>query len=66
MLALHYIRENKEAILEGLKKRNFDSPEKINQILDLDQKRRTQQATLDQHLAEANTLAKQIGMLFKS
>jgi seryl-tRNA synthetase len=66
MLALHYIRENKEAILEGLKKRNFDSPKKIDQILDLDQERRTQQANLDQHLAQANTLAKEIGLLFKS
>jgi seryl-tRNA synthetase len=66
MLALHFIRENKEAILEGLKKRNFDSPKKIDQILDLDQERRTQQANLDQHLAQANTLAKEIGLLFKS
>ena len=66
MLALHYIRENKEAILEGLKKRNFDSPKKIDQILDLDKERRTQQANLDQHLAQANTLAKEIGLLFKS
>lgn len=66
MLALHYIRENKKVILEGLKKRNFKSPEKIEQLLELDQERRTQQATLDQHLAQANTLAKEIGMLFKS
>ena len=65
MLALHYIRENKEAILEGLKKRNFDYHKKIDQILDLDQERRTQQANLDQHLAQANTLAKEIGLLFK-
>lgn len=66
MLALHYIRENKKVILEGLKKRNFKSPEKIEQLLELDQERRIQQATLDQHLAQANTLAKEIGMLFKS
>ena len=66
MLALHYIRENKEAILDGLKKRNFKSPEKIDQILELDQNRRAQQAVLDQHLAKANALAKEIGSLFKS
>ena len=66
MLALHYIRENKEAILDGLKKRNFKSPEKIDQILQLDHNRRAQQAVLDQHLAKANALAKEIGSLFKS
>ena len=65
MLALQHIRENKYVILEGLKKRNFQSPEKIDQILELDQERRTQQAKLDQHLAQANNLAKEIGMLFK-
>jgi seryl-tRNA synthetase len=66
MLALHYIRENKDTILLGLKKRNFKSPEKIDQILSLDQDRRSQQAKLDQHLAKANSLAKEIGTLFKS
>lgn len=65
MLALQHIRENKYVILEGLKKRNFQSPEKIDQILELDQERRAQQANLDQHLAQANNLAKKIGMLFK-
>jgi len=66
MLALQYIRENKEALLAGLKKRNFQSTEKIDEIIALDQKRRTQQAELDQHLAKANSLAKDIGILFKS
>ena len=66
MLELQYIRENKEALLAGLKKRNFQSTEKIDEIIALDQKRRTQQAELDQHLAKANSLAKEIGMLFKS
>jgi len=66
MLALQYIRENKEALLAGLKKRNFQSTEKIDEIISLDQKRRTQQAELDQHLAKANSLAKEIGVLFKS
>lgn len=66
MLALHYIRENKEAILKGLKKRNFEFTEKIEEILTLDQERRTQQTTLDQHLAKANALTKKIGKLFKN
>ena len=66
MLALHFIRENKEAILKGLEKRNFKQPELINKIIELDQDRRIQQSTLDQQLASANKLAKEIGDLFKS
>lgn len=66
MLALHFIRENKEAILKGLEKRNFKQPELINKIIELDQDRRIQQSTLDQLLASANKLAKEIGDLFKS
>ena len=66
MIALHYIKENKEVVLEGLRKRNFRALEMIDQIIELDKERRAQQATLDQHLAQANTLAKEIGMLFKN
>ncbi len=66
MIALHYIKENKEVVLEGLRKRNFQALEMIDQIIELDKERRAQQATLDQRLARANTLAKEIGMLFKN
>ena len=66
MLALNFIRENKEAILKGLEKRNFKQPELINKIIELDQERRIQQSSLDQQLASANKLAKEIGDLFKS
>ena len=66
MLALHFIRENKEALLKGLEKRNFKQPELIDNILELDENRRSQQATLDQQLARANQLAKEIGSLFKN
>jgi len=66
MLGLHFIRENKEAILKGLEKRNFKQPELINEIIELDQHRRSLQSNLDQQLASANKLAKEIGDLFKS
>jgi len=66
MLVLQFIRENKERILKGLEKRNFKHPELIDKIIDLDQERRSKQATLDQQLARANQLAKEIGGLFKS
>jgi seryl-tRNA synthetase len=66
MIALHYIKKNKEVVLEGLRKRNFQALEMIDQIIELDKERRVQQANLDRHLAQANTLAKEIGMFFKN
>ena len=66
MIALHYIKENKEVVLEGLRKRNFKALEIIDQIIELDKERRAQQANLDKHLAKANILAKEIGMFFKN
>ena len=61
MLQLKYLRENKEAVLEALKKRNFKEVELIDNLLDLDESRRKTQTELDQQLAEANSLAKEIG-----
>lgn len=64
MLALQYIRENRDAVINGLQKRNFIKLDLIDHIIKLDQQRRNEQALLDQKLAEANNLAKEIGILF--
>ena len=66
MLQLQQIRENKETIIEALKKRNIDASLMLNNLLDLDEKRRAYQTELDQTLAESNVLSKEIGILFKS
>ena len=66
MLQLKYLRENKNEALKALEKRNFKDSNLIDQLLELDEKRRKTQAELDQQLAEANSLAKEIGQLFKS
>ncbi len=66
MLALQYIRENEDDVLEGLKKRGFKNLKIINQIINLDSERRTKQAELDKHLAESNQMAKKIGKIFKA
>jgi len=66
MLALQFIRENKDSLLLGLQKRGFKNLEVIDQIIELDQKRRSQQAKLDSLLAESNQMAKEIGAFFKS
>ena len=66
MLQLNTIREEKDRVLAGLKKRNFKELGLIDDIIALDEKRRSTQLTLDESLAKSNTLSKEIGSLFKS
>ena len=66
MLQLNTIREEKDRVLAGLKKRNFKELGLIDEIIALDEKRRSTQLALDESLAKSNTLSKEIGSLFKS
>lgn len=66
MLQLPFIRENKDAIINRLAIRNIDAKPLIDQVISLDENRRTLQAQLDNVLAESNSISKEIGMLFKS
>ncbi len=67
MLQISFIRENKEQVLAGLKKKNFKQAEElVEQILQLDQQRRETQKELDSVLSETNNLAKEIGAFMKS
>lgn len=66
MLQLQTIRENKEEIIKALHKRDLDATSLIENVLQLDEKRRSTQTQLDRTLAEANNLSKEIGMLFKN
>lgn len=65
MLVVTAIQENKEKVLEGLKKRNFQDLGVIDEVIHTDELRRKTQFELDQLLAEANKLSKEIGQLFK-
>ena len=65
MLTLKFIAENKEAVLAGLAKKGFKNPEYIDEVLELDLRRRNTQAKLDQSLSELNLLSKSIGMSMK-
>ena len=65
MLQTAYIRENKDLILERYQKRNFDGSDIIDQIIKLDDDRKSTQQKLEVQLAEGNKLAKEIGQLFK-
>lgn len=67
MLQIHYIRENTQAVIEGLQKKYVaNAPEAVAEVLSLDHKRREIQQHLDQTLTKANALAKEIGMLMKN
>ncbi len=66
MLQVAFIRENKEAVINGLAKRNIDATEMINDVITLDEDRRNLQTQLDNTKAESNALSKEIGNLFKS
>jgi seryl-tRNA synthetase len=65
MLQLSHIRENKDLVIERLAVKNFDATQIIAQVLELDNSRRRTQNDLDNILAEANNLARQVGDLFK-
>jgi len=66
MLSLKYLQENKEEAIKALSIKNFDATQIIDQVIELDEKRKTTQAKLDSTQAEMNSLSKEIGMLFKS
>jgi seryl-tRNA synthetase len=66
MLQVSNIRAHKEGYIQALKKRNFNAEDVFEEILTLDESRRSTQTQLDETLAESNQLSKEIGMLFKS
>lgn len=66
MLQINLIRENKEAVITGLKKKYFSTAEEdVERILAYDLQRRETQQELDNSLAKSNTLAKEVGQLMK-
>jgi seryl-tRNA synthetase len=66
MLQVSYIRDNREQVLERLAVKNFKQVELVNEVIDLDDKRRSTQTSLDNTSAEANAAAKQIGELMRT
>ena len=65
MLLLKVIRDEKQRIINGLRKRNWTAQQLkiVDKILQTDDERRANQKELDDTLAEQNQLAKQIGAL---
>ena len=64
MLDIRFIRENPDAVRENIKKKFQESKlPLVDEVIDLDAKRRTAIAEADQLRSNRNTLSKQIGML---
>jgi len=66
MLQINFLRNNKEDLIERLKVKNFDASNIIDEVIDLDDKRKSTQQQSDELLSRANSIAKEIGILFKS
>jgi seryl-tRNA synthetase len=66
MLQVSYIRDNREQVLDRLAVKNFKQTELVDEILQLDDKRRQTQTSMDNISAEANAAAKQIGDLMRA
>lgn len=66
MLTLKLITEETDRVIRGLEKKHFkEAKETIDQVLQLNDKRRSTQNQLDKNLAEVNSLSKSIGGLMK-
>ncbi|MFM9950057.1 MAG: serine--tRNA ligase [Saprospiraceae bacterium] len=68
MLQISFIRESKDRVIEGLKRRNFKEDELkiVDDLIALDDRRRSLQTELDNALAERNQMSKAIGELMKA
>lgn len=68
MLQLNFIRQHKDKVVEGLKKRNWQEEELLilDELIQLDDVRKKTQTELDEMLAERNLLSKEVGDLMKT
>lgn len=64
MLQIHYVHQNKDEVINKLNKRGVKNAESaINELIDIDNKRKQAQSESDKAQAEANQKAKEIGKL---
>lgn len=67
MLQINILREEKERVIQGLKKRRLKNIEEtLDEVLALDSRRKQTQQKHDELLAESNALAREIGNLMKA
>ncbi|MCD8030599.1 MAG: serine--tRNA ligase [Bacteroides sp.] len=66
MLTIRQITEDTEAVIRGLEKKHFrNAREAVQQVIEVNDKRRRTQQQLDQNLSEVNALSRSIGILMK-
>ena len=65
MLQINFLRDNKQEVIEKLKVKNFDASSIIDEVITLDDNRKSIQQESDELLSRANSIAKEIGILFK-
>ncbi|AIN73017.1 serine--tRNA ligase [Flavobacterium psychrophilum] len=66
MLQIAFIRENQEKVIKALAKRSIDATSIVQEVVQIDEKRRATQVELDTILSESNSISKEIGDLMKS
>ncbi|SKB82276.1 seryl-tRNA synthetase [Soonwooa buanensis] len=65
MLQVNFLRDEKERVIEGLKKRHFKNLELVDAAISADDNRKKLQFDLDSQLAEMNKISKEIGIMMK-
>ena len=66
MLEINKIRENKKEFITLLKIKNRDFSDLLNNVIAIDDDRKSTQKKLDEILSQANQIAKKIGSLYKN
>jgi seryl-tRNA synthetase len=66
MLTVPFIREHKEEVLTRLSIKNFKNFDLIDEVIKLDDERKSLQQGNDETLAEINAIAREIGKLYQS
>ena len=66
MLEIQRIRNQKDQVIEGLKKRGISTEDNIQRILSIDEDRKKTQKILDGVLNQSKITAKQIGTLIRN
>lgn len=66
MLQVTDIRENKDKYIKALAKRGIDAASVLEEVLNVDEERRSSQTQLDEVLAQSNSYSKEIGKLFQN
>jgi len=65
MLTLKQITDNTDDVIRRLAKKHFDGKKLIEQVIEINSKRKNTQSVLDANLAELNNISKTIGALMK-